>query len=79
MQMQGPIVPIEMLRCRETGRVVEVCGEKGCEHRIQEMGLCVGCTIEMQSPGRPCIISIEGRRLSLRLEETTTVLVEACG
>ena len=79
IQSTGPIVPIETLARAEKGRVVEVCGENGCQNRIREMGLCVGCTVEMHVPGTPCIIAINGRRLSLRLEESTMVLVESCG
>lgn len=70
------ILPLNTLRCNEKARVVDVFGDSGTLHRLDEMGVGVGTEIQMIRPGSPCIVAMAGKRLSLRLEAGTEILVE---
>lgn len=70
------VVPLEMLRTGEQGRVCEVDGSPDFVHRLQEMGLREGVTITMLRSGSPCILDINQHRLSFRADDLATVLVE---
>ena len=71
-----PLVPLELLRTGEQGRISTLEGSADFVHRLQEMGLREGAVVEMVRPGSPCILAIDHQRLSLRLDEAATVLVE---
>lgn len=70
------IIPLEMLRVNEAGRIVEILGPQDWIHRLQELGLRGGAIVRLVKSGEPAIIAIDGHRLSFRSEPNTTVLVE---
>lgn len=72
---QRPAVPLDMLRSNEQAQVVELTGNQQQVHRLAEMGLRVGCMIRMVRPGSPCVLSLGGKRLSLRLSPDTDIFV----
>jgi len=72
----APLVPLEFLKTGEKATICELDGRPELVHRLEEMGLRPGQVIEMIQAGRPCILGMDGHRLSLRLEETCLVLVE---
>lgn len=72
------IVPLELLKPGETGRVIDVGGDTPLVSRLGEMGLRLGSEVRMVQPGRPCIIAIANQRLSFRAEEAGLILVEVC-
>lgn len=76
LPQNSAILPIHILRSNERARVVDLFGDSSTLHRLDEMGLNVGSEIQMVRPGSPCIIAMAGKRLSLRLEEGTDILVE---
>ena len=45
-------------------------------HRLQELGIRGGATVEMVQPGSPCIIRLGGHKLCFRGDEVTNVLVQ---
>ncbi len=72
----GEVVPLEMLRANERACIVEMVGDSKQMHRLEEMGLREGSSIRMVRPGRPCLLAIDGKRISLRLDEAADILVE---
>ena len=72
----GEVVPLEMLRADERACIVEMVGDSRQMHRLKEMGLREGSAIRMVRPGRPCLLAIDGKRISLRLDEAADILVE---
>lgn len=73
------VLPISMLRRHELARIVELHGEDCCVQRLEEIGFRAGITICMLNPGAPAILAMEGRRISLRIDCHTEILVEPLG
>ena len=69
------VLPLELLKANEQASVVELIGDEQQIHRLAEMGLRVGVAIRMLRPGAPCVLAIDGKRLSLRLGADLEVLV----
>jgi ferrous iron transport protein A len=70
------VVPLEMLRSGEQGRICDVNGSSDFVHRLQEMGLREGALVKMLQPGSPCIVDVNQQRLSFRTHDVATILVE---
>ncbi len=70
----GPI-PLDLLSPDEEGVIVEMEGEPNHLKRLEEIGIRVGRKVRMISQGCPCMICIDGRRLSLRIEEDAEIYV----
>ena len=70
------VVPLEMMTTGEQGRIHALDGSPEFVIRLQEMGLREGVPVQMVRAGSPCILSVNDQRLSLRFEDSTTVLVE---
>lgn len=70
------VVPLEMLRAGERGRIHDVHGRTDMVGRLEEMGLRAGAAICMLRPGSPCIIALEDHCLSFRGEQAASVFVE---
>jgi Fe2+ transport system protein FeoA len=68
-------LPLSLLGCGQSGRVWQVVGRADHVHRLREMGLRDGATIEILQSGRPCIIRIDGQRLCVRDDDLLSVLV----
>lgn len=71
------VLPIDLLRANEQASVVELVGNDCEVHRLAEMGLRVGVSIRMVRPGAPCLLALDGKRLSIRLASDVDVLVAA--
>jgi ferrous iron transport protein A len=69
------VLPLELLRPRESAQLVELDGDESQVRRLSEMGLRIGATIQMVRPGAPCVLSLDGKRISLRLGDNVDVLV----
>ncbi len=61
--------PLDLLQIGEEATIAELLSGPLRVHQLAEMGLRVGCTVRMIQPGWPCILAIDGRRLSLRLDD----------
>jgi Fe2+ transport system protein FeoA len=68
-------IPIDFLQAGEIATVVHLDGDACCIQRLQEIGLLPGARLQMLQTGSPCIIAMEGRRLSLRIDCHTSILL----
>ena len=68
-------IPMDLLCPNEEARIVEVSGDARRVHQLAEIGLRQGCQVRMIRPGQPCLIAIDGRRLSLRVNGDIDILV----
>src|SRR5262245_2748623 len=59
------LLPLEHLRPGEWADVAEVIGEPGWVRRLAELGLRTGCRLRFLQSGWPCLLQIDGSRLSL--------------
>jgi ferrous iron transport protein A len=69
------LVPLTLLTVGQTAQVGQVLGRPDQVHRLEELGLRGGVTIEMVQPGSPCIIRLGANKLCFRADELTRVLV----
>lgn len=69
-------IPLDCLQAGETGQVAWIEGRADFVTRLAEMGLRQGATIRMIQPGSPCILALNGHRLSIRVESDTEIFVE---
>jgi ferrous iron transport protein A len=69
------IFPLDMLRAGEWADVAEVTGEPGWVCRMAELGVSVGCRLQMLQCGCPCLLRVGGCRLSLRADDPHSILV----
>ncbi len=74
-RMNDTLLPIDLLKSDEVADIIELCGDEPQVHRLAEMGLRVGATVRMIRPGAPCLLALDGKRLSLRLNHNLEVLV----
>ncbi len=63
------------MACGESGQVIQVDGSLDVVHRLAEMGLREQVDIRMVQPGCPCIIALNGHRLSLRVDDDVEIFV----
>jgi len=69
------LLPLECLRPGECAEVADVSGEAGWVCRLAELGVRVGCRLQVLRGGSPCLIQVEGSRLSLRGDHAMQILV----
>lgn len=69
------IMPLEMLRSGEWADIEEVLGEPGWIGRLAELGIRSGNRLRVLTSGTPCLLQINGSRLSWRGEMGTQILV----
>lgn len=69
------LIPLRCLKSGQTGEVSQVLGDPQQVHRLQELGLRQGITVEVLQSGSPCIIRTSGSRICLRPNEGLHVLV----
>ena len=70
------VVPLEMMSTGEQGRISALDGSPEFVVRLEEMGLREGVLVRMVRSGSPCILAVNDHRLSLRIDDCATVLVE---
>lgn len=69
------LIPLSALRAGDRGLVELVLGGNEHVHRMQEIGVRSGATVEMVQPGSPCIVLLAGQRLCFRSGELLNVMV----
>ncbi len=74
-RMTETVLPIDLLKSNEEASIIELHGDEPQVHRLAEMGLRVGAKVRMIRPGAPCLLALDGKRLSLRLNDALEVLV----
>lgn len=68
-------VPVEFLPSEAEGVIAQIAGCPSNVHRLEEMGVRCGCRVRMLTPGEPCLLSVDGKRMCLRLGEVAEILV----
>jgi ferrous iron transport protein A len=74
-RIEEDALPLELMQANEEASIVELIGNESQIHRLAEMGLRVGATIRMVRAGTPCLLALDGKRLSLRLSQDMEILV----
>ncbi len=69
------LIPLNLLSPGQCANVGAVTGLPEQVHRLEELGLRSGATVEMVQSGRSCIIRLAGHKLCLRADELLQVLV----
>jgi Fe2+ transport system protein FeoA len=69
------LIPLHLLQRGQLAEIGELVGKPDQIHRLHELGLRSGSTVEMIQPGSPCIVRLAGQRLCFRHSETIGVLV----
>lgn len=69
------VFPLEMLAPGQQACVASVFGDEAHVHRLEELGIRQGATVEMVQAGSPCIIRLAGSKLCFRESELLQVLV----
>ena len=72
--MRQPI-PLSALQPGECGQIDQLIGRHEDVHRLQELGLRLGTSVEMVQSGVPCIVKLGGTKLCFRGCDATSVLV----
>jgi Fe2+ transport system protein FeoA len=68
-------LPLELLQNGESAEITEVCGEGSWVHRLAELGVRTGCRLCVLQAGSPCLLLIDGVRVSLRSDLAGRILV----
>lgn len=73
--MDDFVIPMHLLLSGQTAHIDQLLGDPDAVHRLEEMGLRTGASVEMLQPGSPCIIKLAGHKLCFRDAEACSVLV----
>lgn len=69
------LIPLPMLPPGQLAQIDQVMGLAEDVHRLQELGMQVGRSVEMVQAGSPCIIKLNGTKLCFRDCDALSVLV----
>lgn len=69
------LIVLGLLSAGQTAVVESVMGGTDDVHRLREIGLRDGATVQMLQPGNPCLVRLGSQRLGLRSDALATVLV----
>ncbi len=69
------LIPLNLLPTGQTANIDRVTGQPDQVHRLEELGLRGGATIEMVQSGSPCIVRLAGQKLCVRADELLSILV----
>ena len=70
------LLPLQMLPAGCRGQITQLLGSEDEVHRLQELGMRVGCSIEMIQGGSPCIVKLGNTKLCFRDNDAFLVLVQ---
>ncbi len=71
------IMVLGLLAAGQVGVVDSVLGASDEMHRLRELGLRDGVTVEMIQPGSTCLVRLGGQKLGIRSEALFCVMVRA--
>jgi len=75
MLAANELILLGLLSAGQTATVETVLGGIDDVHRLQEIGLRDGATVQMLQPGNPCLVRLGGQKLGIRTDAMATVLV----
>jgi len=70
------LIPLSQLRAGQSARVGQLMGAPDEVHRLEELGLREGESVEMVQSGSPCIVQLSGSRLCFRHTDLFNILVQ---
>lgn len=70
-------IPLNLLAAGQCARIDQLVGRPEEIHRLEELGMRVGTSVEMVQSGATCIVMLAGTRLAFRGAEAFRVLVRA--
>jgi len=73
--MVHDLIPLSQLASGQSARVGQLMGPPAEVHRLEELGLREGESVEMVQSGSPCIVQLAGSRLCFRQTDVFNVLV----
>src|SRR5262245_48930802 len=68
-------IPLEMVCTGECAEIADVHGDPCWVSRMAELGLRVGCKLRVVRQGQPCLLELDGCRLSLRSDAAAQIMV----
>ena len=71
----GELILLGLLSAGQSAVVETVMGASDDAHRLREIGLRDGATVQMIQPGNPCLVRLGGHKLGLRSDALASVLV----
>jgi ferrous iron transport protein A len=69
------LLPLDSLRPGEWAEIADVTGEPKWVGRLAELGIRPGTLVKILQPGSPCLLEVDGCRLSLRLDFDLQIMV----
>ena len=69
------LVPLNLLARGECALIEQLVGQADQVHRLEELGLRAGVSIEMLEPGVPCIVRVADQKLCFRDADLFNVIV----
>jgi ferrous iron transport protein A len=69
------MIPLKYLAPGQTAQIGQLVGQPDDVHRLEELGLRSGATIQMVQSGSPCIIRLSGSKLCFRECDVFSVMV----
>lgn len=69
------LIPMRYLAVGQVAQIGQLVGQAEQVHRLEELGLRRGTTIEMVQSGSPCIIRVAGSKICFRDCDLVNVLV----
>jgi ferrous iron transport protein A len=69
------LLPLDMVAAGEWAEVAEVTGDPSWVGRLGELGLRLGCRLQVLQPGSPCLLQVADCKLCLRGSECSQILV----
>jgi ferrous iron transport protein A len=71
----SPLLPLELVEAGFWAEVEEVTGEPVSVSRMAEIGVRAGSLLRVLRQGSPCLLQVDGSRLSIRREARMQILV----
>ena len=69
------LVPLNLLSRGQCAQIEHLFGQVDQVHRLEELGLRAGVSIEMLQPGTPCIVRVADQKLCFRDAQLFNVMV----
>lgn len=69
------LIPLSLLAAGQLAQVGQLLGSADEVHRLRELGITTGASLEMIQPGSPCIVRLSGSKLCLRDANLFQILV----
>lgn len=69
------MLPLEMLHVGEWAEIVDIDGQPSWVGRLAELGIYAGRRLKVLKAGSPCLLQLDGCRLSLRSDATMQIMV----